>query len=120
MTFREFANVNTFYKDLDTGQEVPWREYMGRVIGKLGIENIKQYIPYDLDVLKEKFKFDVHFNNTNLQAWEEASGFWYRKGNLEFMSTGLSVLLRRNKITCFSSSECVSLLKETARLLCEQ
>lgn len=117
MTFKEFANVDCFYRDLNTGKEIPWREYMGRIIGKLGIENIKRYIPYDTDVLKEKLKSDIHLNNTRLQAWEEAGGFWYRNREQYHVLTGLSYLLRVNQVTCFSSSDCVCLLKETARLL---
>ena len=117
MTFKEFANVDSLYRDLNTGREIPWREYMHRIIGKLGIESIKRYIPYDSDVLKEKLKFDINLNNTRLHAWEEASGFWYRNGEQYFVLTGLSYLLRANHVTCFSSSECVCLLKETARLL---
>ena len=117
MTFREIANVDSLYRDLNTGKEISWREYMQRIINKLGIENIKRYVPYDADVLKEKLKSDIHLNNTRLKAWEESSGFWYRNGEQYHVLTGLSCFLRANKITCFSSSECVCLLKETARLL---
>ena len=75
MTLNEFAKVDSLYRDLDTGQEVPWREYMGRVVKKLGIENIKSYIPFDIEYLKEKVKDDVHFNNTPIRAWDNAAGY---------------------------------------------
>ena len=120
MTIKQFANVDSLYRDLTTGEEVPWHEYMQRIIEKLGIENIKPYIPYDMETIKEKLKSDTNLNNTRLQAWDEASGFWHRKGEPTFAATGLSTLFRRNKITCFSPSECVCVLKETARLLCNK
>lgn len=119
MNLKKFANVDSLYRDLDTGQEVPWRDYMHRVIGKLGIDHIESYIPYDIEDLKEKLKDDVHLNNTELQAWYEAGGFWFRNGEMEYKATGLSRLFVRNGITCFSPSDCVCVLKETARMLCE-
>ena len=63
MTLKEFANVDSFYRDLDNGNELEWRDYMARVINKLGIENIKPYIPYDMDTLMKRFFFFfLHFN----------------------------------------------------------
>lgn len=32
MTLKEFANVDSFYRDKTTGKEIEWHEYMGRVI----------------------------------------------------------------------------------------
>ena len=37
MNLKQFANVDSFYRDLDTGMEISWHDYMSRVIGKLGI-----------------------------------------------------------------------------------
>lgn len=118
MTLKQFANVDSLYRDLTTGEEVPWREYMHRVIEKLGAENIKPYIPYDMGTIKEKLKSDIHLNNTRLQEWYEAGGFWFYKGELTYKAIGLSRLFVQNKITCFSPSDCVCVLKETARILC--
>ena len=39
MNLKEFANVDSLYRDLDTGHEVEWHDYMARIIGNLGIEN---------------------------------------------------------------------------------
>lgn len=124
MTFNEFANVDSFHRDLDTGIEIPWHEYMGRVIEKLGLENIKRYIPFQLDELKEKLKDDVHLNNTPLQAWDTASGYMpyinTQTKTQEYMQMchGVADLLVCNGITIFSVSECVSVLKEASRRLC--
>jgi hypothetical protein len=119
MNLKQFANVDSLYRDLDNGQEVPWHDYMRRVIDKLGLDNIKPYIPYDIEYLKEKLKEDVHLNNTELQRWDEAGGFWFRNGNPYYTATGLPILFRSNGITCFSPSDGVCVLKEAARMLCE-
>lgn len=127
MDIKEFANVNSLYRDRITGKEVKWREYMGRIINKLGIENIRLYIPYSIRVLKECLnEGDVHFNNTNLERWNNAGGFKQifnaRTKTIEYlqMSSGLINLLHRNGITCYSPSDTVCILKEAARILCEE
>lgn len=127
MNLKQFANVDHLYRDLETGTELPYREYMRRIIDKLGIENVKRYMPFDLEYLKERFKQDVYFNNTPMLSWNYAAGFIpyidkkaktqkYKQTNTSFDLGGLFV---RNGITCFSPSEGVSVLKATARMLCE-
>lgn len=127
MDLKEFANVDSTYRDLDTGMEVPWRNYMHRIITKLGINNVKRYLPFNIEYLKEKFQQDVYFNNTPIESWDYATGFipyidrktktqQYKQTSTSFDLGGLFV---KNGITCFSPSEGVSVLKETARILCE-
>lgn len=127
MNLKEFANVDSMYRDLETGMEVSYHNYMRRVIDKLGIENVKRYLPYDINFLKEKFKEDVYFNNTPIRVWDYAAGFIpyinnktktqeYKQTSTSFDLAGLFV---RNGITCFSPSDGVSVLKATARILCE-
>lgn len=119
MNLKQFASVDSMYRDLDTGQEVPWRDYMRRVIDKLGLDHIKYYIPFAIESLKEKLQEDVHLNNTDLQVWYGASGFWFNNGKMQYKALGLSRLFVRNGITCFSPSDGVCVLKEAARILCE-
>ena len=124
MNLKEFANVDSFNRDLDTGIEISWHDYMGRVIEKLGIENIKRFIPFGLDYLKEKLKEDIHFNNTDIRQWDSASGFVpevNRKTKVQewkYLRYGLGSLFVDNGITCFSPSDGVCVLKEAARRLC--
>ena len=128
MNLKQFANVDHLYRDLETGTELPYREYMRRIIDKLGIENVKRYMPFDLEYLKERLKKDPNLNNTPMLAWDYASGFIpyvnsktkvqeYRQANTRF---DLGGLLYRNGVTDFSVSECVSILKEAARMLCSE
>lgn len=123
MNLRQFANVDSYYRDIDTGHEVPWKEYMARIIGKLGLHNIKSYIPFSLDLIREKLKEDEHLNNTDIRSWDLATGFapYINKNTKtqEYERTryGLTSLFRMNGITCYSVSEGVCVLKEAARLL---
>lgn len=125
MNLKEFARVDSLYRDLDTGVEIPWRDYMSRVIEKLGIDNVASYIPFELDYLKEKYKEDVHFNNTPIRIWDAASGFIPMMHNKTKMQAyhhfrmGIADLFVHNGITCFSPSDGVCVLKEAARRLCE-
>lgn len=126
MTLKEFARVDSYYRDLNTGMEMPWREYMYRIIYDLGIEDVAYYIPFGYQLLKEKLKEDVHLNNTEYSAWLHAAGFKShinRKTKAEEiipLHSGLAPFLRFSGITCVSPAECVSILKETARILCEE
>lgn len=126
MTLKEFAGVDSHYRDIITGTEIEWRDYMHRIINKLGIENIKGYIPYKLEFLKEEFKKDKHFNTTDLSAWLMAAGFdstidkKTRTKKIIPLRYGLCNLFVRNGITCFSPSEGVATLKEAARILCKE
>lgn len=123
MDLRRFANVDAFLRDLDTGKEIKWEEYMRRIIDKLGLRNIERYLPYTINHLKEKLKEDVNLNNTYLEHWETCAGM-VRSINrktkiLEYIPSynGLSALFVRNGITCFSCSDGVCVLKEAARIL---
>ena len=126
MNIKQFANVDSFLRDLDTGKEVEWHYYMRRVIDKLGIDNIRPYIPFSIDFLKGKLAEDEHFNNTKLAAWEWASGFISEVNRktkaLECkpVNGGIAHLFVANGITSFSSSDGVCVLKETARILCRR
>lgn len=126
MTLKEFAGVDSFYRDIETEREISHTEYMHRIIDKLGLENIARHIPFDIDCLKEKFKRDKHFNNTAMQVWDVAAGFIphidRKTHTLEYNQShsGLAYLFIANRITCFSVSEGVSVLKEAARILCER
>ena len=126
MTLKAFAGVDSFYRDIETEREISHTEYMHRIIDKLGLKNIARYIPFDIDYLKEKFKRDKHVNNTEIQAWDVAAGFIpqinRKTHTLEYnlSHSGLAYLFINNRITCFSVSDGVCVLKEAAKILCER
>ena len=104
MNCKEFAGVDSCYRDVRTGIELEWKEYMARVINKIGVNNIAPYIPFELESVREALKSDEHLNNLPLRQWDIAAE--QMKG-----------LLHRNGITTYSLSERVCILKETARML---
>ena len=126
MTLKAFAGVDSFYRDIETEMEISHTEYMHRIIDKLGLENIARYIPFDIDYLKEKLKKDKNFSDTEIQAWDVAAGFIpqinRKTHTLEYnhSHSGLAYLFINNRITCFSVSEGVCVLKEAAKILCER
>jgi hypothetical protein len=108
MNVKQFANVDSHLRDLDNGNELEWREYMGRVVNKLGVDNIAPYIPCDMKRIKKSLaKGDKHLNDIPIKLWDKAA-------------PGLDLILFRNGIRCVSLSEKVCILKETARILCER
>lgn len=127
MTLEQFANVDSHLRDLDNGNKLEWEEYMARVINKLGIENIKPYIPFDIKELLPYYqKGDVCFNRTNLCTWDNAGGFYktHNKyvGGFDFHLNGygLGYFLITKGIRTFSPADTVCILKEAARILCER
>lgn len=107
MTLKEFANVDSLYRDLSTGEPVPWRDYMGRIIQKLNIYQLKRLLPFSIEVIEAKLEEDENLNNTPLKEWDRAAEC-------------LGPLLINNGITTFSVAERVCILKETARMICEE
>ena len=106
MNIKQFANVDSYLRDLDNGNKLEYREYMGRVVNKIGADNIKPYIPYDIKTLVKAYKKDIHFNVLHMREWDIAA-------------EQIHYVLHRNGITTYSLSDRVCILKETARILCE-
>ena len=106
MTLREFANVDSNLVDLSNGNKLEWREYMSRIVNGLGIDNVRPFLPCSIGHISEMFKKDVNLNNIPLKEWD-------------FKAECIHGLLQRNRITCYSLSERVCILKEAARILCE-
>ena len=76
-----------------------------------------------LSYLNEKLKDDIHLNNTEMTRWDFAGGFISHISPktkvkvFSFAKSGLAYFLAQNGVTCISPSECVCILKETARML---
>lgn len=119
MNVKDFAGVDSFYRD-PNGKEISYHEYMRRIIGKLGLENIKSYIPFNMPTLKKAYKTSPHFNNLALSAWEMACGFDFTGPREVHITNGLCDLLKRNGITSYSSADCVCILKAAARELVKE
>lgn len=107
MNLKKFAGVDSYYRDIRTGNEIEFREYMARIVNKIGIDKIEPYIPFEISDVKEMLKYDAHLNNLPLRKWDYAASY-------------MDNLLARNGITAFSQSEKVCILKEAARILAER
>ena len=123
MNLQEFAHVDSLYRDLDTGMQVAWNDYLRRIVNKLGFENVTKYIPFGYATLQEKYEEDENFNNTELTEWLYAAGFKSyincktQEETIFQLRRGLAAMFTKNGITCFSPSEGVSVLKEAARMM---
>lgn len=107
MNLKKFAGVDSYYKDIRTGKELEFREYMGRVVNKIGLDKIEPYIPFEISDIREMLKYDEHLNNLPLRKWDYAASY-------------MDSLLFRNGITTFSLSDKVCILKEAVRILAER
>lgn len=124
MTLNQFVGVNQNMTDMESGEVLNWKEYMSRVVNKIGLEELRRFLPYDLSKIKEAYEKDKNLNNTSMEEWHRASGFWKKIGvgqKLEYIDLhcGLKEYLPKIGVDTFCVGECVCILKETARILCE-
>lgn len=121
MTFSEFVGVDSYGRDLATGEKLSHSEKYGRAIRRLGAAEVWRYVPYDIDVLCDKYRDDPYFNNTPIRTWDWAAGFETyvdRKSkteNIRWLHSGLSQYMVQKGLNIFSPAECVCVLKECAR-----
>lgn len=116
MTFREKLKEICGYTDLDN--------YYGaytELINYIGYEKLRACIPMSDTDLQEAYKKDQHFNSIPITIWDGWTGnyaYTTRDGAQDFVRKDSAVkrLMSEAGITVFSVSECVSLLKNTARL----
>lgn len=67
----------------------------------LGQDNVSKFLPFSTEVLAKVYQKDPYFNNLPLCCWDTQAEY-------------LCSLYIMNKITCWSLSESVSLLKHCA------
>lgn len=128
MTLDEATGIKS-ERDVKTGRALSQEEIFGRYIELLGgLDVVSGYIPFSLDVLREKYAEDKNLNNTPINAWDVAAGFrtgpgWnvYRQCYCcQRVGGGLWVLYRQHGITSASCADGVCILKEAARRLIER
>lgn len=120
MTLKDYAGVDSFNRDIETGKALSHDEVYGRLIRRLGEAEVWRFVPYDIEILCDKFRTDKYFNNTPMRTWDFAAGFEtyadkYGAENVRWLQSGLSLWLVRHGINTFSPSQCVSLLKQCAK-----
>lgn len=129
MTLHEAIGVKMANIDARTGEELTHSEVYGRAIDFLGgLDAVAPFIPFPVEVIREKLKTDKALNNTPIRAWDVAAGFQCGVfGNNHRMQYdcrptggGLWYLYRQHGITGASCSDGVCVLKEAARRLVER
>ena len=122
MTFNEFIGVRNANIDIETGVELPHSYIYRRAIMRFGgLDAIKPFIPFSLEVIKKALsEGDEHLNTLEMRRWDNASGF-YCQGNVVLHSASpIWNLYRQYHVTSASCSQGVCLLKEAARWLAER
>lgn len=129
MTLNEAIGVKMANIDIRTGEELTHSEVYARAIDFLGgLDAVARFIPFPVEIIREKLKTDSDLNNTPIRAWDVAAGFQCGVlGNSHRMQYdcrptggGLWYLYRQHGITGASCADGVCVLKEAARLLAAQ
>lgn len=123
MTLKEIANCTSMYIDKTTGKDIGHREFWKRVIDHCGgVDVVFQFVPFSIKDLKKAYSGgDIHFNSLPLAIWEQAAGWILPNGETaKNYSHPIHEFLQLNGITCYSQSDCVSLLKNVAVLALEK
>ena len=101
----------------------PDNEYWDKCIEFLGgMDEICQYIPFDIETLAKSYKQDCYFNTklTPMKTWNWGAGFATNGANCIITGYGLWILYRKYGINTASCSEGVCILKRAARRLLSQ
>lgn len=93
-------------------------EKYDKYLARIGCDEVAKYLPRTLQELVYAYLADRNLNGIPLSEWEKAAGYPGkpdRQGEPPRMSSGpFRRLLESCGVTCFSSSECVCLLKHAA------
>jgi len=109
--------------DVKTGETLTHSEIYGRAIELLGGLNVvARFVPFPVNVLRERLKEDPDLNNTPLSMWDRAAGFSginYQGYAPQSIDGGIRRSYLQQGIT-ISNAEGVCILKEAARRLVEK
>lgn len=94
-------------------------EYYGKIVAALGYDEVAACVPFPVEALDRAMKKDRHFNNLPIREWDNASGFWTRGADCQYVGSQLTRLYRKKGVDTFSCSDGVSILKECAREMVE-
>lgn len=96
MNFVEFVGME--YND------ETFNKFWEVAVSKIGLNNLKDFMPYNTSILKKHYNISKHFNNNDLKNWD-------------YVADRLSYVLPSYGVTSSSLSQRVCLLKEAARML---
>ena len=100
---------------------VPHEQVMLNAINVLGLDNLAQLVPFSIDEIKVALDAgDKALNSLPIKKWDYAAGFIINGNIVQPIPCQLAALLSQHGIDTWSPSQCVSLLKSTARLVAEK
>lgn len=118
MTINKAIGVKYCDIDIKSGEQLTHSEKTRRIIEFLGgLDEVARYIPFPMEIIRERLKSDQNLNNTSLVSWDAASGFRCNMGYYQFIGGGIWELYRKHGINVASCAEGVCILKEAARWL---
>ena len=129
MSIHEAIGVKYGNIDIKTGEILPHSEVYGRAIEFLGgLDEVARFVPFPVDVIREKLKEDPNLNNTALSTWDKAAGFQCgvfgnahrQQYDSRITHGGIWELYRKHGVTGASASDGVCILKEAAQRLVER
>ena len=121
MTLKEAVGITPSNVDVITGEILTHEEVYSRFINYLGgLDEVAEYIPFQIDFLREMLKEDIWMNNTDMDLWDRASGFVCRGADCILIGGGLWNLYRKHGINTASCATGVCILKETARRIIQR
>ncbi len=100
----------------------PHREKYGKCVEELGLDTLKQIIPWSKEELAEAYEKDESFNSISIREWDRLAGFSENPntGYISKFFTPLQGYLEKAGVTYYSLSELVCVLKEAARQIVEE
>lgn len=121
MTIKEAIGVHKCNIDVKTREKLTHSEIYGRASEYLGgLDEVARFVPFPVEVLREKLKEDIYLNNTPMREWDAVSGFICSGPHYKSYGGGIWYLYRQHGINCASNSDGVCILKEAARRLDER
>lgn len=106
----------SFKQAVHATEQTTFDELYDNMIDYLGgLDKLVPCLPFDFKTLQQAYEQDKNFNTLSLKAWDRSAGYAFSGHNKQDLPSSLRELLLINGICIYSASECVCLLKQTAR-----
>lgn len=106
----------SFKQAVHADETTDFNELYDKMINYLGgLNKLIPCSPFDFETLKQAYAQDKAFNTLSIKTWDRAAGYAFSGIKREDLPSSLRELLLLNGIAVYSASECVCLLKQTAR-----
>ena len=122
-----YVRDKNIYEVLGLSVDTPHRDKYKAYLDFVGFDNVIKYVPFSEEKIAYALKKgDDHLNTLSIKKWNEATGIEIIRndtthaGRAIVRGNGVIDALAKAGITAASQAECVSLLKEAARIRYER